>query len=333
MFEITHPWFFVLAPFFLALVWIWYREGYKYAEVKFSNTRAFKNIYSPAFEIFKKGMLLLKSSVVVLMVLGLVGMRWGLEETKIHKEGIDIILAVDVSTSMLAEDFQKNKKRVNRLEIAKSVIKDFIRERADDRIGIVVFAGRAYTLCPLTLDHDVTNTFLDRAEVGLIEDGTAIGSGLISSIRRLKDKKGESQIIVLLTDGINNAGEVEPRKAAKIAKSLGIKVYTIGTGSMGPVPYPTRDPWGRTRYQNVIFELNEESLREIAAITGGQYFRATNTKELQNIYDEIDKMEKSKVEQNAFYNYRELYVLPISAALVLMLLENILRATRFRTVP
>lgn len=303
------------------------------APVQFSDVSVFKKIHSPVPVIARAIMFFLRALVIVLLLIGLARPRRGIEETQIKTEGIDIMMAVDISGSMLAEDFKLKGKRTNRLNVVKEVIKGFVKKRPNDRTGVIIFAGRPYTLCPLTLDAGVLLQFLDRAEVGLIEDSTAIGSGITTAVKRLKDSKAKSKIVILLTDGVNNAGKIDPGTAARLAKSLEIKIYTIGAGSKGPVPYPYKDPWGRTGYRNVVININDDSLREIADITGGKYYRATDTKELINIYDEIDRLEKTEIEVSSYMQYRELFTVPVMLALVLIVFEVSLRYTRFRTVP
>ena len=203
-------------------------------------------------------------------------------------EGVDILLAIDVSSSMKTEDFKPK----NRLEAAKEVVAEFIATRPHDRLGMVVFAARAITKCPLTLDHDILLTLLDDVHIGSIEDGTAIGTALATSVNRLKDSPAESRIIILLTDGVNNRGEIDPLTAAELAKTFGIKTYTVGAGTEGYAPYPFEDPMYGTVYRDILVEIDEETLQKIADVTGGQYFRATDAESLAEVYKEIDAMEK-----------------------------------------
>ncbi len=274
-----------------------------------------------------------KAIALVLIIIAMARPVSQLGRTKVTGEGLDIVLAIDVSTSMLAEDFAVGGKRQNRLYVVKEVIEDFIKKRPSDRIGIVVFAGSPYTLSPLTWDHSWLLTQLKDVECGMVEDGTAIGSALTTSLNRLRDSDAKSKIIILLTDGQNNAGSVLPQTAAEASKSLGIKVYTIGAGSMGPVPYPMRDVFGNIVYRQVQIDLDEELLQEIANITGGMYFRATDSNSLRRIYEEIDKMEKTEIEMEYYFEYKELYLYFLLPAMAMLFLEIILKNTIVRSYP
>jgi len=247
-------------------------------------------------------------------------------------EGIDIMLAMDVSTSMLAEDL-----RPNRLEAAKQVAAEFVAGRPDDNIGLTIFAGEAFTQCPMTTDHSsllnlLQNVRTDIAQRGLIEDGTAIGMGLANAVSRLKDSKAKSKVVILLTDGSNNRGDLSPMTAAEIAKSFGVRVYTIGVGTNGTAPYPMA-VGGRIQYVNVPVEIDTKMLSDIAAATDGEFYRATNNRELARIYQEIDKLEKSKLNVKQFSKRYEAYQPYAIAAMILLLLEILLRITVFRKLP
>jgi Ca-activated chloride channel family protein len=280
-----------------------------------------------------RNLIYLRAITIVLFMLALARPQEMLEEVKRDAEGIDIVLAIDASGSMRALDFKTGMARKDRLDVVKEVVERFIRARDSDRIGMIAFAGRAYTVCPLTLDYDWLIRNLERVRIGAIEDGTAIGSAISSSLNRLKDTAAKSKIIILLTDGVNNAGSISPQTAAEAAKALGIKIYTVGAGSRGLVPYPVQDVWGNTVYQNVRIELEEEMLRQIAERTGGKYFRATDAVSLRNIYLEIDRMERTLVEEAGFRQHRELFVWFLSAGLVLLLTEIVLSNTLLRTLP
>lgn len=251
----------------------------------------------------------------------------------LYTEGIDIALVVDVSGSMLAEDFTLDGRRVSRLDAVKDVVRQFVRRRAGDRLTLVLFAGRPYTQCPLTLDHAWLLRNLERAEVGMIEDGTAIGSALATAVRRLESSTAKSRIVILLTDGQNNAGRISPLAAADAAAELGYRVYTIGAGTRGVAPYPDRDLFGRKIYRPMPVDIDEETLRRIAERTGGRYFRATDTERLEEIYREIDALEKSGHEAVEFADYEELYVWLAAAAFGLLAGELLLRQTWLRTLP
>ena len=254
--------------------------------------------------------------------------RW--QDTEI--EGIDIMLCVDVSTSMLAEDLKPN-----RIEAAKQVASEFINGRPNDNIGLTIFAGEAFTQCPMTVDHAVLlnmfqNVSSDIAAKGIIEDGTAIGMGLANAISRLKDSQAKSKVIILLTDGSNNRGEISPMTAAEMAKSFGIRVYTIGVGTNGTAPYPVQGAFGK-QYINVAVEIDENVLRQIAQTANGQYYRATSNSKLKEVYEEIDKLERTKLQVKEFSKNQEEYQ-PLALALILCLLLSILlKQTVLRTIP
>lgn len=249
------------------------------------------------------------------------------DETETEGQGIDIVLCIDVSGSMTAQDFTPN-----RMEAAKKVAIDFINHRTSDRIGVVIFAGESFTQCPLTTDHYVLKTQISQIRNGLLEDGTAIGSGLATSVDRLKNSKAKSKIIILLTDGVNNGGLIDPSTAKEIAKTFKIKVYTIGVGTDGYAPTPVSTPMGIVMQSQKV-SIDEGLLKNIANETGGKYFRATNNRSLENIYNEIDKMEKSKVEIITFHRYSEKFYPFIFAAMGFLLIEIILRYTLFRKFP
>ncbi|MBN1388166.1 MAG: VWA domain-containing protein [Bacteroidales bacterium] len=239
----------------------------------------------------------------------------------VSTEGIDIMLAMDISSSMLARDFKPD-----RLEAAKNVATEFISGRTYDRMGLVIFSGESFTQCPLTTDHAVMINLMREMQSGMIEDGTAIGLGLATAVNRIKDSEAKSKVIILLTDGVNNRGEIAPVTAAEIAKTLGVRVYTIGVGSRGMAPYPVQTAAG-IRYRNMQVEIDEEVLKEIAAMTGGQYFRATDNESLNKIYEEIDALEKSKINVQEYSRKSEEYM-PLAIILAaLLLLEILLRHT------
>lgn len=247
-------------------------------------------------------------------------------EKNVNAEGIDIVLSIDVSGSMLARDFKPD-----RLGAAKDLGIKFISGRKTDRMGLVIFAGESFTLCPITTDHvTLINMFRD-ISLGVLEDGTAIGSGLATAITRLKDSEAKSKVVILLTDGVNNRGEIAPLTAAEIAKSFGIRVYTIGVGSYGTASYPVQTPFG-TRYQDMKVEIDEELLTNIAKSTGGEYFRATNNKALEEVYERINKLEKSKIEVTEYSKRVEEYHIYALIALVLIVVEVVLRRTYLRSL-
>jgi len=250
----------------------------------------------------------------------------------IHGEGVDIALALDISGSMASLDFEPK----NRLEAAKAVISDFVKERPYDKTGLVVFASNAFSQSPPTTDHNVLRRLLERSKLATdigIEDGTAIGMGLANAANMLKDSNAKSKVVILLTDGVNNAGQIDPFTAAEAAKTLGIKVYTIGMGRPGQVPVPVTDMFGRQSIAYQESALDEEMLQKIARNTGGKYYRAEDTAGLKQIYDEINRLEKSKIEIQRYTRYRELAVWALLPALFILLLEAVLRKTLFRRLP
>ncbi len=241
-------------------------------------------------------------------------------------EGIDIILAMDISGSMLARDFKPD-----RLEASKNVATEFISGRPYDRIGLVVFSGESFTQCPLTTDHAVLINLMRELQSGMIEDGTAIGNGLALAINRIKDSDAISKVIILLTDGVNNRGEIAPSTAADIAKTYDIRVYTVGVGSIGTAPYPVQTPFG-IQYQDIPVEIDEGILQDIAQKTGGQYFRATDNNKLVQVYNEIDQLEKSKIDVHQFIRKEEKYLIPALFSLILIALEILIRNTIYKNI-
>jgi Ca-activated chloride channel homolog len=241
-------------------------------------------------------------------------------------EGIDIILTLDISGSMLARDFKPD-----RLEASKNVATEFISGRPYDRIGLVVFSGESFTQCPLTTDHAVLVNLMREIKSGMIEDGTALGNGLATAVNRIKDSQAKSKVIILLTDGVNNRGEVAPSTAADIAKTFGVRVYTIGVGTQGTAPYPVQTPFGM-QYQNMPVEIDEGILRDIATKTGGKYFRATDNNKLVQVYDEIDKLEKSKIDERQFTRREEKFLLPALIAFILLALDVVIRQTFYKNL-
>ena len=248
-------------------------------------------------------------------------------EKDIKTEGIDIVISMDVSSSMEAEDFKPN-----RLEAAKTTAKEFIDYRLNDRIGLVIFAAESFTQCPVTIDHDILKSFFKDIKTKMLQDGTAIGMGLSTAVNRLKDSKAKSKVIILLTDGVNNTGKISPMTAADLAKSYGIRVYTIGVGTQGKAPYLADTPFGK-QYVYVDVEIDEDLLREIASYTGGNYFRATSNKALENIYKSIDKMEKTKINEKSFTHKEDKFYLLLALSIILLCVEFILKLFVFSTLP
>jgi Ca-activated chloride channel family protein len=272
----------------------------------------------------------LKIAGLGLLIIAMARPQSGATLEEVTTEGIDIMLVLDVSTSMLAEDFKPN----NRLQAAKLVAKEFIEGRRNDPIGLVIFAREAFSQCPLTLDYGVLIDILQRVEVASEAwDGTAIGNGLATAVARLKDSNAKSKVIIMLTDGENNAGEIDPVTAAQVAQTFGIRVYTIGAGTRGTAMYPFSHPLFGKQYRPIPVEIDEDLLTRIADITGGKYFRATDTDKLREIYHQIDELEKTKIEVKEYTKYTELYIPYVLAGLLILLLEMALRNTVLRKLP
>ena len=270
---------------------------------------------------------------LALCIAALARPRKGKEETVVRSEGVDIVLTVDVSGSMTAHDFRIDGRPADRLAAVKTVIRDFVARRPDDRIGLVAFASRAYTVCPLTLDHGWLLELLEQLKIRMIEDGTAIGSAIGTSVNRLRESTAKSRIAVLLTDGSNNAGEITPEDAAAAARALGVKVYTIAAGQSDYAPVPAQDPFGQLTFVRQYLPIEMESLRRIAQTTGAQAYRATDTENLRNIYGEIDRLERSEFEMRRYLDYRELFAPPLFAGLGLLFLAEIMRRTLWEVIP
>lgn len=305
----------------------------KTSQVIFSSLKALKKLKPTFFQRYRYVLIILRSIAIALFVLALARPQYGNKEARVQTEGIDIVLALDVSGSMLAEDFEINGRRHNRLYVIKQVVKDFIQKRTNDRLGLVVFAGRAYTQCPMTLDYGMLLQLLEKVEIGMVEDGTAIGCGIGSSVDRLRNTKAKSKVVILLTDGRNNAGEIDPFTAAEIAKTFGIKIYTIGAGTKGLAPYPAIDLFGNTVMRQLKVDIDDDSLREIAKITDGKYYRATDTESLKDIYSHIDKLEKTDSEVIQYTEYSELFHYFLLPAFGLLLFELCLKKTKLRKIP
>ncbi len=327
-----NPWFLALIPIVLVLL-IYSKKQEHVPAFVFPSDDLLKNM-RPSFKVrLREAMVFMRIVSLVLIILALGRPQQMIEESVIETEGIDIVLALDTSSSMLAEDFELRGTRSNRLDVVKEVVKDFIANRTNDRIALIAFAARAYTVSPLTLDYGWLMQNLERVTIGMIEDGTAIGSGLSSALIRLKDTVSKSKVVVLLTDGRNNAGRISPLMAAEAAAALNMKVYTIGAGTRGLAPYPAKDPFGNTVYRPVKIEIDEDVLKEIADKTGAQYFRATDTGSLREIYKEIDQLEKTTMEQKGYREYRELFHLFLVPGLFMVILELILNNTFLRRIP
>jgi Ca-activated chloride channel family protein len=271
---------------------------------------------------------LLRALALAAFVVALARPQTGVTSENILTEGIDIVLVLDVSSSMLAEDLDPN-----RLEAAKAVASDFVAGRRNDRMGLVAFAGEAFTQAPLTFDYGVVRSLLAELEVGMIEDGTAVGMGLATAVKRLQATEAASKVVVLLTDGRSNRGEIGPITAARMAQALDIRVYTIGAGSQGTARVPVQDPLGGTQYATMRVDIDEPTLREVAGLTGGRYFRATDNESLAAIYAEIDELERTEIEIENFTQYGEEFPLPLAIGFLILLLEVGLTQTVLRTLP
>jgi Ca-activated chloride channel family protein len=272
--------------------------------------------------------LLLRGLALTALVIALARPQTGITSETILTQGIDIVLVLDVSSSMLAEDLQPN-----RLEAAKAVAVDFVSGRRNDRLALVAFAGKAFTQAPLTFDDGVVTSLLAELDVGMIEDGTAVGMGLATAVKRLQASAAESKVVILLTDGRSNRGEIGPVTAARMAQALGVRVYTIGAGSQGTARVPVQDALGRTRYVDMRVDIDEATLREVAELTGGRYFRATDTESLAAIYTEIDELEKTEIEVENFTQFGEEFPIPLGIGFLLLMAELGLSQTALRKLP
>jgi len=318
-------WLLLLLP--LLLLWQWLKYRQQYPELRLSSLSGVKGAHS--WKTWLRPLLTLsKIAAFLLLTVALARPQNVLDEEKITTDGIDIVLAMDVSGSMLAQDFKPD-----RLGASKKVAQEFIEGRPHDRVGLVVFAGESFTQCPVTTDQGVLTGLLQEIKSGLIEDGTAIGMGLATAVTRLKDSEAKSKVVILLTDGVNNSGFIDPMTAAETAKQFDVKVYTIGVGTEGKAPYPMKDLFGRTITQYMDVQIDEDLLREIATMTQGKYFRATDNKSLRNIYAEIDKLEKTEIEVSAFKRYTEQFHFFALLAAAFLALEMLMRNTVFRSVP
>lgn len=332
-FSFAHPWVLLLLVLLPVLALLKGRFGGT-PGVTFSSTSVLATLGKRRKSRAGALLGLLAHLALAAFIIGLARPQLGRTLTRVQASGVDIMLVLDVSRSMLAEDFTIGNKRASRLDAVKQVTEQFIRQRPNDRIGIVAFAGLPYLVSPLTLDHDWLIKNLDRLTIGLVEDGTAIGSATAAAANRLKDKEAKTKLIVLLSDGDNNSGRVTPLTAAEAAKALGIRIYTIGAGTQGrAVPFPFQDPFGRTVYQDVNMEFDEETLKEIASLTNGQYFPAADTASLQRTFAEIDKMEKTKIEVEKTSEYRDLFPWCLAVGFVLLSLEVLLSQTAWKRLP
>lgn len=329
-FQFQDPWLFLLLAIIPLLIYRTLKN--RPATFHFSSLGSLKTLHRRGVGFLAAIPLILRCLAIALLVTALARPQEGRKSTEILSAGVDILLAIDTSGSMRAMDFEKNHQPVDRLTVVKNVVSEFIDSREFDRMGMVVFGNEAFTQCPLTLDHDILHSFLDKLQIGVAGDSTAIGSAIGISVKRLKDLKSKSKVIILLTDGRNNVQNITPFQAAEIAKTYGIKIYTVGVGTKGQAPFPMNTPFGQKMLMQRV-SIDEDSLKKIAEQTGGRYFRATDSDSLKQIYAQIDSLEKSEVKWIDHSEYRELFPLFLIPALLLVLTETILTQTRLRRVP
>ena len=313
----------------LSVAWWYFRQQMQYPTLTFSDTASFKGFQNPLKGVLKKYSPLLRLLSLVFLLIAIARPQGSFDESKVTSEGIDIVLAMDLSGSMMAQDFKPN-----RMEAAKQTALEFIDGRPSDRIGLVVFAGESFTQCPVTIDHAIVKNQLHAIKNGLLEDGTAIGMGLATSVQRLKETESKSKVIILMTDGVNNRGAIDPGTAADMAMSFGVRVYTIGIGTNGQAYTPVgMDAQGNLIYDYAPVEIDEPVLRDISKKTGGKYFRATDNNKLKEIFDQIDKLEKTKINISAYSHKTEKFYLFALIAVVLLFIEWIFRYTILRSIP
>ena len=323
--EFANPgffWLLLLVP--LMIAWYIWRNKKLQGTMRISSVKAFMGVKKSGYGVLRHYSIALKSLALIAIIVGLARPQSALSWQNTTTEGIDIVIATDISGSMLSEDLKPN-----RLEAGKNIAIDFIKDRPDDRIGLVVFSGESFTQCPLTIDHDVLINLFKGINNGMIEDGTAIGMGLATAVNRLKDSEAKSKVVILLTDGSNTGGSIPPVTAAEIAKQMNVRVYTVGVGTKGYAPYPVKTPFG-IQYQQVPVTIDEGTLSSIAKITGGKYFRATNNDKLKEIYQQIDQLEKAKIAVTQYHKKTERFLPFTLIALALLLVEFGLRNTLFK---
>ena len=311
---------------FVPLLWVWYffRHKKQHTHIQISSSIASASKAGKAGDVI---LFLIRILAIGLLIVAFARPQSTASWEDMITEGIDIVLALDISGSMLAQDLSPD-----RLEASKNVAMDFISGRPNDRMGLVIFSGESFTQCPLTTDHKVLQNLFKDVKSGMVEDGTAIGMGLATAVNRLKDSEAKSKVVILLTDGVNNQGSIAPMTAAEIAQQFNVRVYTIGVGTKGYAPYPFKTPFGTTVYQDVEVKIDEQTLQDIASATNGKYFRATTNQALQKIYQEIDQMERSKIEVKEYQNKKEEFLTFALIALLLLLLEFGLKHTVFKSI-
>ena len=322
-------WLFTLLP----LVMLWRGRKGPVAAIEYSDVSLARDVARRSKSRIGNFLWLLPILAGALMIVGLARPQRGHSRTEVTANGIDIVLALDVSGSMQALDFLIDGRRQNRIDVVKSVVAKFIEERTDDRIGIISFAGAPYLISPITLDHDWLQQNLERVTIGGTDDGTAIGSAIAASVNRLRMTTAKSKVVVLLTDGVNNTGKISPIAAAEAAKALGVKIYTIGVGVRGKAPIPVRDQAGNMRIIMAQVDVDEKTLQTIANDTGGKFYRATDTDSLQKIYEQINQYEKTAQTVQKFERYDELYPWAVIPAMAILALGSLLGQTRYRRLP
>lgn len=327
-FRFEDPWFLILFLIIPYLVW----KRKEQATISYSSLEILQNIRAIQVGFLSTIPLVLRLFAISLFIMALARPQEGQKRTEILSMGVDIMLALDTSGSMKALDFIQNDKRDTRLTMVKDVVSKFIENRTNDRMGMVVFGSEAYTQCPLTLDQNILQSFLRKLDIGMAGDSTAIGSAIGIAVKRLKDLKSDSKLIILLTDGRNNAGNLAPLQAAQTAKAFGIKIHTIGVGTRGKAPFLVNSIFGQ-RYVYQEVDIDEDTLKEISKITGGQYFRATDLESLKLIYKKIDQMEKSEVKIFDHSEYTELFHYFLIPAILILFMEVTLSNTLFRRLP
>lgn len=329
---LLHPWMLWLLLFIPPLVWFRFTDRRR-ATLRFSDGQALRAL--PSSWVIRARHLLpvLYGVGLALIVVALARPQEGLDESRVNREAVDIVLLIDVSTSMLAEDFFIDDRRVNRMAVCLQAAKEFIQRRRDDRIAVIAFAGAPYVMAPLTFDHGWLLQQVNRIEIAMVEDGTAIGSAIATGLNRLRDSEAESKVVILLTDGVNNAGSLTPENAARAAEALDVRVHTIGAGTQTHAPYPVQDPFGGRRYVQQLAVFDEAQLQRIADITGGQYFHADDTEALMRIYAEIDELERTEIEVEEYTRYEERFMPFLLWALGLLTLERVLAVARLGRWP
>ena len=323
----AHPLYFGLLLLIPVIIWLgWRQRNRNNASFRLTTTVGLTNMRPGLRVRLRPVLVVLRVITLIFLTIALARPQSSNTTETIDSDGIDIVLSIDISGSMLAEDLKPN-----RIEAAKKVALDFVDRRENDRIGLVIFSGESFGQCPVTIDHNVLKDQISQIKSGMLVDGTAIGDGLATAVDKLRNTKGKSRVVILMTDGVHNMGQVSPSDALEIAKVFKVRVYTIGLGTMGQAPYPQQTPFGMQKIMMPV-QIDEPLMQKIAKETGGNYYRATNNKSLENIYSQIDKLEKSKIETSSFKHYAELFFPFALIALIALALEILLRNTVFRSI-